>query len=318
MIVLITTKLFTPQMLETVAVAGNNQPHQIKIKPDFKVIAETDDVNIQIYNIIVRQCLRDLNLEEMGRYYYDSSLAKKYPDVRLEIWPGYKTSLRQHERQLLLCVEMTNKVLRAETAWNIIRGARDEREIKNELLGAIVMTQYNKKTYRIDDIKFNESPMKSFEMQKQKITLAQYYHEKYGLGISDMSQPILYSKPKRKEIRRGMAQSIALIPELCIMTGLKDSQRKNFQLMKILSDQLQLNPTKRVEQIEGFYKKLEEKHIIQKVLVPAGLQLGRELVRLDGHTLPAETIHFRQSEARMELTDYDWTRVLNCKCLTLP
>ena len=302
-------------MLETVAMDKNSQPHQIKINPDFKVIAETDGVNIQIYNIIVRLCLRKLNLVELGRNYYDSSLARKYPHVRLELWPGYKTSLRQHEHQLLLCVEMTNKVLRDETAWDIIREVRDERGIKFELLGAIVMTIYNRKTYRIDDIKFNENPMTvEFEWQNQKVTLAHYYRTKYGLTISDLNQPILYSKPKRKDIRRGMSQSIALIPELCRMTGLKEGQRKNFQLMRTLSDQLHLNPTKRVEYIEGFRRKWEEKQIVQNVLAPAGLRLGRELVRLDGHTLPAETIRFYQSEAIMGFEAYDWTRRLNCKC----
>ena len=138
----------------------------------------------------------------------------------------------------------------------------------------------------------------------------------YGLTIRDMNQPILYSKPKRRDIRRGMAENIALIPELCVMTGSKDSQRQNFQLMRTLSDQLKLNPTQRVKQIQGFDSTLEQNQVIEKFLVPAGLQMGKELVRLDGHTLPTETIKFgNQREAKMELTDYDWTRALYCKCL---
>ena len=40
----------------------------------------------------------------------------------------------------------------------MIRGGNYEAEIKKKLLGAIVMTKYNKKTYRVDDIDFKANP----------------------------------------------------------------------------------------------------------------------------------------------------------------
>ena len=54
------------------------------------------------------------------------------------------------------------------------RGLRDE--VLRELVGAVVMTRYNNKTYRIDDINWNMSPLSSFELASgEKITFQEYY-----------------------------------------------------------------------------------------------------------------------------------------------
>lgn len=38
----------------------------------------------------------------------------------MELWPGYQTSIRQHEQDILLCAEITHKVMRTETVYNIL------------------------------------------------------------------------------------------------------------------------------------------------------------------------------------------------------
>lgn len=49
------------------------------------------------------------------------------PEHKLELWPGYLTSIRQHERDILMCSEITNKVMRLETILDIYRSfARDD------------------------------------------------------------------------------------------------------------------------------------------------------------------------------------------------
>ena len=37
----------------------------------------------------------------------------------LEIWPGYTTSLRQHENSPLLCCEISNKIMRLESVLDM-------------------------------------------------------------------------------------------------------------------------------------------------------------------------------------------------------
>jgi len=37
------------------------------------------------------------------------------PQHRLELWPGYETSIRRYEDGILLCAEISTKVMRQET-----------------------------------------------------------------------------------------------------------------------------------------------------------------------------------------------------------
>lgn len=39
-----------------------------------------------------------------------------------------------------------------------------------------------------------------------------------------------------------MPEIVALLPEFCVMTGLTDRQRENFQLMKAMGEQTRVNP----------------------------------------------------------------------------
>lgn len=99
--------------------------------------------------------------------------------------------------------------------------------IKAELVGKIVMTVYNRKTYRIDDIDFGQTPSSTFYLRKEdrNVTYIEYYHIRYLQRISQPTQPLLVSRPTRRDVNRGDDQPIYLIPELCGMTGLSDEQR---------------------------------------------------------------------------------------------
>ena len=79
---------------------------------------------LQFYNIIVRKCLQILNFEELGRQFYDRHQAIQMPHQRLELWPGYLTTMRNYENSLMLNVEVTHKVLRLDNCLSIISGLR--------------------------------------------------------------------------------------------------------------------------------------------------------------------------------------------------
>lgn len=100
--------------------------------------------------------------------------------MRLEIWPGYITSIRQHEEDILVCAEISHKVMRSETVLDVLNRIRNEnREFKVKaeqvLLGSTVLTKYNNKTYRIDEITYDVKPADTFKKRDQDITYIQYY-----------------------------------------------------------------------------------------------------------------------------------------------
>ena len=89
------------------------------------------------------------------------------------------------------------------------------------------MTFYNKKTYRIDEISDDQTPLSTFHYRKEdrEITYVEYYKMRYQVEIRDTHQRLLISRPTRRDINRGEDRPIYLIPELCGMTGMTDEMR---------------------------------------------------------------------------------------------
>lgn len=108
---------------------------QEKIELTIRLVAElapTDVMYLQFFNIIVRKCLEGMELEEMGRHFYDRHQAIRIEAHHLELWPGYKTSMRNHEHDILLGVEITHKVLRLDNCLQVmsnLRGRFDDQVI---------------------------------------------------------------------------------------------------------------------------------------------------------------------------------------------
>ncbi len=116
--------------------------------------------------------------------------------------------------------------MREDTALHLLRRSREEFE--RDIIGAIVLTGYNNRTYRIVAIDWDKSPTSTFanrEGQQQRIL--DYYKNRYNIQIREARQPLLVAEMKAREIRGGENKTPALlVPELCRMTGLTDG--KNF------------------------------------------------------------------------------------------
>lgn len=99
----------------------------------------------------------------------------------IELWPGYKTSIRYHENDILMCAEITHKVMRKSTVLDLLR--EEYRNDKNNyktnfqriILGQTILTCYNNNTYKIDDVDFNSSPLSTFKQKDKEITFQEYY-----------------------------------------------------------------------------------------------------------------------------------------------
>ncbi len=117
----------------------------------------------------------------------DSFIGKSpcYCFCRLEVWPGFITSILQYERSVMLCLEISHKILRTDTVLDIMyevygrsqRGGSFHDMAKKELIGQIVLTRYNNKTYRIDDIDFEKTPAATFNVGREQteINFVDYY-----------------------------------------------------------------------------------------------------------------------------------------------
>jgi len=219
------------------------------------------DVNyLQIQAIIVRACCRIMGLDELGRHFFERGGSTQLANRRLEIWPGYCMALRNFDGGLMINIDLRSKVLRLDSCLEVIQSHRgNQHEIRSELVGNIVITQYNRKTYKINDVDFTKTPLSTFTQGKEERTFLDYYSKKYpGFPIRDLTQPLIMSKLSRKERHRGQKGDVLLIPELCNITGLSDSQRNDFNLMRDIHNVTSLAPRDRCERLNGFMRRLQQ------------------------------------------------------------
>jgi len=73
--------------------------------------------------------------------------------------------------------------------------------VKDEMIGATVMTNYNNKMYRIDDIDFKMKVTDTFnvEKDKSKISYADYYMKQWKLEIKDKNQFLIKTIDKKSK-----------------------------------------------------------------------------------------------------------------------
>lgn len=143
------------------------------------------------------------------------------------------------ERGALLNVDVAFKVVRTDTVLSYItelrkkagqRGGGDWQEaIQTALTGATVVTRYNQKTYRVERVDFGMSPATTFDKNGEQVSYAEYYKTRYNENVSDPNQPLLINKDRKT------GNEVALVPELCQLTGLTDTMRADFRLMKDLA-----------------------------------------------------------------------------------
>lgn len=312
--VLYTSNRLTDQM-ELLSI---RQSDDAKIKITIKSIGEMvkgDHHYLQFFNIIMRKCLEYLRLQLVGRDFYDARSKIEVPEFKLELWPGYFTSIRQHENDILMCCEITHKVMRQETLldiWmNCRQSGRDAHKVYAEqVIGAIVLTDYNNNTYRVNDIDFKATPNDTFKLKTgEQITYKDYYKNKYQIRISENSQPMLIAQAKNKDRRiPGQIESLVyLVPELCRSTGITDNMRENFHLMQALAKYTRVNPQSRIDKLMQFNRRLRSEPLIVKELKEWNLNLDDKLLELTGRVLPTERIMFR-SNAVSAGPEADWTR----------
>jgi len=291
----------------------------VAVEITIKLVGEiqpTDYHYMQFFNIVLRQAMENMQLELIRRDYYDPKAAIILKQHKLELWPGYVTSIRQHEEKILLCCEISHKILRTDTVLQQIGevhqktrgGPSFHADVEKALLGAIIITRYNNKTYRIDEIAWDKKPTDEFEgRNEEKMTYMKYYETRYNKKITDVKQPLLISMPKLREERSGASGPIFLIPELCNMTGLSDEQRANFNLMKSMGEYTRQDPEKRTKTLLKFADRLKNEKKIADDMAGWNLKFAEDLHQFRARMLKPETIlGAKGSKATYKLENADW------------
>ncbi|XP_076644828.1 aubergine isoform X1 [Halictus rubicundus] len=319
------TVLYTSRRLpDKMELWSVRQSDEQKIQITIRLVGDMvkgDQHYLQFFNIIMRKCLGLLKLQLVGRDYFDARSKVEIRDFRLELWPGYATSIRQHEDQILLCAEITHKVMRQQTLLDILNdcyqeSTRDYKKIFQErTIGLVVLTDYNNNTYRITDIDFDTNPSSTFQLRNgESVSYKDYYKNKYQIRIRNDSQPMLVSRLKPRERRAGQTEIVYLVPELCRATGLTDSMRSDFHLMRALGEHTRVAPKSRIDKLMVFNRRVRSESAIVQELGNWNLKLDDRLVDIPSRILQQEAILFAGGTRKASAGQFaDWTRELQNK-----
>ncbi|XP_053313403.1 piwi-like protein 1 [Spea bombifrons] len=316
------TTLFLPKRLEKVNEVFSQTRNGETVKITITLTSElppTSPTCFQFYNIIFRRLLKMMNMKQIGRNYYNPNDPIEIRTQNLIIWPGFTTSILQYENSIMLCIDVSHKVLRSETVLDLMYTLHENVGAHNfhnacskELIGQIVLTRYNNKTYRIDDINWDFTPESTFKKADgTEISFVEYYRKQYNKEIKDLTQPAIVHNPKKTKGPSGVpAGPIFLIPEFCNLTGLTDKMRSDFKVMKDLAVHTRLAPDQREKQMARFLNYIHKDDNVQKELQDWGLNFDTKLLPLNGRVAPPEKILQGRGTVEYNPQFADWSREL--------
>ncbi|KAM5229655.1 piwi-like protein 2 [Hipposideros larvatus] len=269
-----------------------------------KILEPCSDLCIPFYNVVFRRVMKLLDMKLVGRNFYDPTNAMVLQQHRLQIWPGYAVSIRRTDGGLFLLADVSHKVIRNDSVLDIMHAIYQQNkenfqdECTKVLIGNIVITRYNNRTYRIDDVDWNKTPKDSFTMSDGKeITFLEYYSKNYGITVKEEDQPLLIHRPSERQNNQGMLLKgeILLLPELSFMTGIPEKMKKDFRAMKDLTQQINLSPKQHHSSLEFLLQKIAKNEIANNELTRWGLSLQKDVHKIEGRILPMERINLRNT-----------------------
>ena len=270
---------------------------------------------VQLMNIMFRRQLKIINMQLVGRNYYNPANAIDIPAHKMTIWPGFSTSILQYESGIMLCSDVSCKVLRTQTVLEFMYEIHNKSRnnfydaAAKSLVGEIVLTRYNNKTYRVDDIDWKLNPTSTFTKEDgTSISYKEYLEGRYEIKITDLKQPLLVSRPKAKDMKRGMTGPLHLLPEHCAITGLSDEMRANFTIMKDLAVHTRISPTERVNQLQKFMGDLQNNAESAKELKDWNMEFAPKLLQMKGRNLGAEKMFQKNCNFSYKIEDADWSK----------
>ena len=279
----------------------------------------TDPQCTTFLNVTNRRVQELLGLVQIGRHFFDRDQSTTIPAHRMEIWPGFNTAIRRYEDHLLLNVDVVHKLLRQQSVLDFMLeclhsgGARGKDQVSKDLIGTSILTKYNNKLYRVDDILWDKHPgTTTFEKTDGRtMNLCDYMREQYGLDVSMADQPLLLSRAKKRGLDGTANADLLLIPEMCFMTGLTERMRADTRVMKDLAQKTRVGPDKRVVDAERLLHRIRNNKAARELLDSWDLEVEEQLVSVAARVLDAERLGFGNGEVAVDARSAEWSR--QCK-----
>uniref|UniRef100_A0A8V5H178 Piwi-like protein 2 n=1 Tax=Melopsittacus undulatus TaxID=13146 RepID=A0A8V5H178_MELUD len=302
-----------PQLL-TLRVQRRSDGQDVTISiQSTKVLEPSSDLCIPFYNVVFRRVMRLLDMQLVGRNFFEPSQALVLQQYRLQVWPGYTVSIRKKDGGLFLLVDAIHKVIRSESILSFMRSiyrqspGSFQEECMKQLVGSVVITRYNNRTYRLHDIDWSKTPQDTFTLASgEVVTFSSYYSKTYGITIKELEQPLLIHRPKEKLSPEGKPRLdlVLLVPELTFMTGIPEL-RKDSRMLRTMRQ----SPQQHYQRLSSLLQRIRSSTEASRELQRWGLLLEPDIHRTQGRVLPMERINLRHGSITPS-EDLSWAKAV--------
>ncbi|XP_018573756.1 piwi-like protein Ago3 [Anoplophora glabripennis] len=279
------------------------------------------------YKVLFKRIMHILLYTQMGKNYFDTEHKYLIPQHKLEVFPGFAITVDELEDGLLLCLDTQHRVLRTQNAYELLNELRcsDPRRFKElataNIIGSCIFTRYNNKTYTVDDIAWDMSPVDTFPTRDGKsISFVDYYKQQYNIVIRDVTQPLLINRKNLKVSGSSekVERMVCLIPELSFLTGLTDTMRSDFRVMKDVAQYTRVTPHQRMAALRTYLSSVKNSEKAQQILNEWGLRIDGGTIDMRARQLDNETIWFGGDQTHRTNNNADWTRAVGENQVTGP
>ncbi|KAH3757377.1 piwi A [Pelomyxa schiedti] len=273
----------------------------------------------QLFNIHLRKLLvKVLHLKAIGRNWFNDASPKRIPGIpNVELWSGVVATLFPAAGApfFTLNIDLAHKVIRLDTVaqelmqiWQTVGQNVELYKAKanEELPGQTVLTRYtkaNSRTYMISHLDWERSPTSTFQNdQGQQMSFVEYYKQHYGITLRALTPPLI-------AIKQGEG-FIYLMPELCFMTGLSESMRKNFSVMKSLADYTRINSATRASEIMQIVGNQLNSPAGKAQMAEFSAALSPNFMTVNARRIAPENIIFGRNQINRGVDNASWGNIL--------
>lgn len=275
------TLLFSFHLMseETIRVTYDETPYELTIT--YVGLSESQLESLAFYNKFFNSVQGKLNLFMIGRKFFSMDNCIELPHKRIKILCGYSTSVQSLQGGCYVNIDLAHRCLSTVSILEQIEEMRHGPDfvtrVKAMLIGNSVITKYNNKLYKVDDIDFEARPDSNFTTSKgETLTFHEYFTKRWHCQLARMDQPMLICKVKE--------MTVMLVPELCCMTGVSEEVRPE------VTKATKKTPASRLQSTRNLIQMIDREPKAKAELANWNVEVLDQPVQLTGRVLPAGEI----------------------------
>eukprot|EP01012_Entosiphon_sulcatum_P013158 TRINITY_DN1842_c0_g1_i1.p1 TRINITY_DN1842_c0_g1~~TRINITY_DN1842_c0_g1_i1.p1 ORF type:complete len:881 (-),score=186.00 TRINITY_DN1842_c0_g1_i1:30-2672(-) len=281
-------------------VGGEEKPHTVTLKlVRTSATQQLDKSAIAFFSTHFKQAVSQLpNRQLVGRDYFDFQHKVEVPEHNCILVPGVDMTVYVTESGPLLNADMMFKHIRTDSIFTLLRRDYISRGTPNEItekqfVNKIAIRNYgDRRSFFIDRIRWDLSPMSTFNTKEGKVTYVEYFRKHHNIDNSDLDkpQPLLESVSRTKRDKDGNPEVSHFIPALCQLTGATDDMKKDFRRGRELIKITALPPAERCEKLCQYFRTCNGNEAFKAGLTKWGIRVNDKLSVIPGRRLPTPTL----------------------------